>query len=129
MIYYQTTLNGITASMLTGFFVGWRSPHTSQTHYQILHNSDFIVLAIDTTTNHVVGFITCISDGIQSAFIPLLQVLPSYQRQGIGSELVRRLLAQIEHLPAIDLTCAPDLQPFYESLGFTRTVGMCLRQY
>jgi len=51
-------------------------------------------------------------------------VLPSYQRQSIGSELVRRLLAQIEHLPSIDLTCAPDLQPFYESLGFTRTVGM-----
>ncbi|WP_339381035.1 GNAT family N-acetyltransferase [Brasilonema sp. UFV-L1] len=95
----------------------------------MLKNSDFIVLAIDTTTFRVVGFITCIWDGIQSAFIPLLEVLPSYQRQSIGSELVRRLLAQIEHVPAVDLTCAPDLQPFYESLGFTRSVGMCLRRY
>lgn len=129
MICYQTTLDGITASMLTGFFVGWRSPHTPDSHYQILKNSDFIVLAIDTTTVNVVGFITCISDGIQSAFIPLLEVLPSYQRQGIGSELVRRLQAQIQRFPAVDLTCDPKKQPFYESLGFTRSVGMCLRHY
>ncbi|MGH8001829.1 MAG: hypothetical protein ACREPR_20980 [Brasilonema sp.] len=92
MICYQTTLDGITASMLTEFFVGWRSPHTSERHYQILKNSNFIVLAVDTTTLRVVGFITCISDGIQSRFIPLVStkydllfipnhqiILPRYQ--------------------------------------------------
>lgn len=68
--------------------------------------------------DRVVGFATAISDGVMSAFIPLLEVLPEYQRRGIGGELIRRLLGQLDHLYMVDLCCDGDLEPFYSALGF-----------
>jgi len=47
----------------------------------------------DTENGRVVGFVTAVSDGVVSAFLPLLEVLPEYQGRGIGSELVRRMLS------------------------------------
>ena len=40
------------------------------------------------------GFVTALSDGDFAAFIPLLEVFPEYHGQGVGSELVTRLLAR-----------------------------------
>jgi ribosomal protein S18 acetylase RimI-like enzyme len=55
-----------------------------------------------------------------SAYIPLLEVLPEYQGSGIGSELVRRVLAPVGDLYMVDLACDEELVPFYERLGFMR---------
>lgn len=72
---------------------------------------------------------TAITDGILTAYVPLLEVLPDYQGMGIGSELARRMLARWAHLYAIDLLCDPDLQPFYARLGMRPASGMLLRHY
>jgi ribosomal protein S18 acetylase RimI-like enzyme len=77
----------------------------------------------------VVGFITAISDGVSAAYIPHLEVLPAYQGRGIGSELVRRMLARLRGLYMIDLTCDPDVQPFYARLGMRPSTGMLVRNY
>jgi predicted N-acetyltransferase YhbS len=77
----------------------------------------------------VIGFITAISDGISCAYIPHLEVLPAYQGQGIGSELVQRMLAKLRQLYMIDLVCDPELQPFYARLGFQPWTAMVLRNH
>lgn len=46
----------------------------------------------------------------------------------IGRELVQRLVAQLDHLYAIDLCCDADLVPYYEKLGFTGFAGAGLRR-
>lgn len=128
MIAYRATADGVTADQLTGgFFVGWPNPPSPETHLRILQGSAYIVLAVDAGADRVVGFITAISDGVLAAFIPLLEVLPSYQGQGIGSELVRRLLVQLRDHYSVDLLCDPHVQPFYERLGMQRAHGMLLR--
>ena len=127
-IEYRASLEGIAADDLQGFFVGWRSPRTPEEHLQILEGSDDLVLAVDGDTGRVVGFATALTDGVQAAFIPLLEVLPDYQGRGIGSELVRRLLDRLGSVPCIDLTCDPELQPFYERFGLQRSVGMIVRR-
>jgi predicted N-acetyltransferase YhbS len=66
---------------------------------------------------------------VLSAYIPLLEVLPAYQGQGIGSELVRRMLAKLADLYMVDLLCDPGMQPFYERLGMRPTTGMLRRNY
>ena len=129
MIDYQDTVEGISREQLIGFFVGWRKPLTAEEHLKVLGNSDFIVLALDSESGNVVGFITALTDGLQAAFIPLLEVLPAYQTQGIGSELVQRMLAKLEGINAIDLTCDPDMQPFYARFGMQPSVGMVIRNY
>ena len=87
------------------------------------------MLAIDTAEHRVVGFITALSDGVQSAFIPLLEVLPAYRNRGIGSTLVTMMLAKLKGIPAIDLTCDGEMQEFYAKFSMTRSVGMIVREY
>lgn len=129
MIQYTDSVDGITPEMLRGFFSEWKKPHSPETHLRILKNSDHVLLAIDPEAGNVVGFVTAISDGVQSAFISLLEVLPSYRRKGIGTELMSRMLSKLRAIPAIDLTCDPSLQSFYARLGMVPSVGMVIRNY
>ena len=104
-------------------------PRNPDEHMKILKNSSHIVIAIDTSIDRVIGFITALTDGIQSAFIPLLEVLAEYRKQGIGSSLVSRMLDKLKGIPAIDLTCDPTLQKFYSKFGMILSVGMNIREY
>ena len=91
-IIYMTTLENITVQALEGgFFAGWSNPPDAGTHLRILRGSDHSVLAVDDETGKVIGFITAISDGVTAAFIPHLEVLAPYKKQGVGSELTQRL--------------------------------------
>lgn len=127
MIVYTSHLDGITPGDLQGFFQGWPNPPSPQTHLALLENSDEIVLAI--ADNRIVGFITANTDKILTAFIPLLEVLPDYQKEGIGAELVRRMLERLRNFYSIDLLCDPELQSYYEKFGMQRAQGMIIRNY
>ncbi len=126
MIHYTDSVHGITTK---GFFMGWKKPLSPETHLAILKNSDHVVLAIDPEAGTVVGFVTAISDGIQAAFIPLLEVLPACRGKGIGTALMSRMLGKLRGIPAVDLTCDPSLQKFYARLGMVPSVGMVVRNY
>lgn len=129
MIVFQDTLNGIRPDHLRGFFVGWPDPPPPETHYQLLHNSQHIILALDEQSHCVVGFVTALSDGILCAYIPLLEVLPDYQDQGIGKELMQRMLSRLQDLYMVDLLCDAQVQPFYAKLGMRPATGMMRRNY
>jgi len=129
MIYYSGTTDGITLERLTGFFVGWPNPPSPEIHLKLLQNSDEIVLAVDDQTKQVVGFITALTDGVLSAYIPHLEVLPTYQKQGIGSELVRLMLEKLKGYYMVDLTCDPQLESFYARFGLKPMSGMGIRNY
>ncbi len=129
MITYTDSLDGITSEKLNGFFIGWPNPPKPDAHLRILKGSTHFILAIDDQSGNVVGFINAITDGVLNAFIPLLEVLPSYQKQGIGAELVRQMLDKLRNLYAIDLLCDADLQPFYERFGMRPYTAMLYRNY
>jgi ribosomal protein S18 acetylase RimI-like enzyme len=90
MIVYTDTATAVEAKHLAGFFVGWGNPPDQETHLRILHGSYKVWLALESDSGQVVGFINAISDGVLAAYIPLLEVLPAYQNQGIGKELLQR---------------------------------------
>jgi len=125
---YIDNAEAIRADQLRGFFVGWPSKPTPERHLDLLRGSYAVELALDGDT--VVGFVTAISDGVLSAFIPLLEVLPDYGNRGIGTELMRRLLAQLDGLYMVDLCCDASLERFYRALGFqVLDRGMGIRRY
>jgi GNAT superfamily N-acetyltransferase len=127
-VTYATSLQGITVAALDGgFFEGWPTPPTPEAHLAILRGSEAVVLALDPATGHVVGFVTAIGDGVLAASIPLLEVLPAWRGQGIGSALVRRMVDVLGPRYMVDLVCDDDLVPFYASLGFTRYGAMIRR--
>ena len=81
------------SSLAGGFFEGWSTPLTPSEHLLLLRRATHVVLAMEGST--VVGFGNALSDGILSAYIPLLEVVPSRRGQGIGSELIRHLLVDL----------------------------------
>lgn len=127
-IHYSASLDGIDPEQIAGFFVGWRHPFSGAEHLRMLAGSDFTELAIDEQSGQVVGFVAALSDGVQGAFITLLEVLPDYQGQGIGQELMERMLQQLSHIQTIELMCDMDLIPFYQRFGMKPTNGMVLRR-
>lgn len=129
MITYQESLKDVGPEQLQGFFVGWPHPPSPETHLRLLANSAHIVLAVDSSTGSVVGFISALCDGVLTAFIPLLEVLPAFQGQGIGQTLVQRMLEKLGDLYAVDLVCDADLQPFYAHWGMQPALAMARRNY
>ncbi|MEA0562739.1 GNAT family N-acetyltransferase [Lysinibacillus irui] len=126
---YKYNLDDISSDMLRGFFVDWPNPPSPQTHLKLLENSSNVVIAVDEQSKQVVGFITAISDGVLSAYIPFLEVLPAYKNRGIGKELIKRMLDELSNIYMIDLCCDDDLIPLYEKFGMIRSNGMLMRNY
>lgn len=129
MMIYNNSIDGISSDMLEGFFVDWPNPPNQQTHLKLLEKSSKVIIAMDDSTNQVVGFITAISDGVLSAYIPFLEVLPAYKNLSIGKELVNRMIKELDDIYMIDLCCDDDLVPYYDTFGMMKTSGMILRNY
>ena len=126
MITYTSDINKITAQILQGFFVGWAKPLTPEQHYNHLSKCFCFVAALDN--GKVVGFVSALSDGVGCAFIPLIEVLPEYQKQGIGTSLMQKMLDILKDINAIDLMCDENVQGFYERFGMKKLSGMGIRR-
>ena len=129
MIEFSTDLHAVTATDLQGFFEGWPTPPSAATHLAILRGAAAAVVARDHDSSAVIGFVTALSDGVLSAYIPLLEVLPAYRGRGIGRQLVDRVLAELGDLYMVDVVCDSDVAPFYEQLGFQTAGAMVRRNY
>ena len=125
MLTLHIGAEGVSAEHCAGFFVGWPKPPSADALSAMLHRSTYVVTA--RRDDQVVGFITAMSDGVVAAHISLLEVLPPWQGQGIGSELVRQMLGLLADLYMVDLICDDDVAPFYERLGLVRLTGMARR--
>jgi predicted N-acetyltransferase YhbS len=64
---------------------------------------------------------------VLTAFIPWLEVLADYQGQGIGGELMRRILAETERFYSVDLVCDAELVPYYTRFGMGAASSAVLR--
>ena len=99
--------------------VGWTN-YTNQPQMlaQALTHSLAIYLARDG--EKIVGLVRLVGDGFSSVFVQDLIVLPSYQRQGIGSTLMKQALADYKDAYQVQLATEQTEKNlgFYRSLGF-----------
>lgn len=128
-IVYRDDLSDVQAGHLRGFFDGWPSPPSPATHLRLLRGSSHVVLALEHDSGRVVGFVNALSDGVLSAYLPLLEVLPAYRGRGIGTALVRRMLARLAGLYMVDVVCDPALVGFYARFGLRPTAAASLRDH
>ena len=99
--------------------VGWTNyTNQSQMLEQALSHSLVIYLALDGDA--VVGLIRLVGDGFSSVFVQDLIVLPSYQRQGIGSSLMKEALKDYKDAYQVQLVTEQTERTlgFYRSMGF-----------
>ena len=128
MITYIDSTEDVTSAQLKGFFEGWLNPPSPKAHLELLNKSDCIVLA-KSGEGRIVGYVTALTDGVLTAYVSFLEVIPEFRGRGIGTELMKRLMQRLEELYAIDLMCDSELAPFYENLGFRPGNGMMIRRY
>ena len=84
----------------------------------MLANTWYMLAAYDG--EQLVGFGRMVSDLVLHAMIYDMIVLPAYQGQGIGGEILERLVtkAQQTGIRDIQLFCARGKRTFYEHRGF-----------
>ena len=99
--------------------VGWTN-YTNQPHMlaQALSHSLATYLAHDG--EEVVGLVRLIGDGFSSVFVQDLIVLPTYQRQGIGSALMKKALEDYKDAYQVQLVT----EQTEKTLGFYRSLGL-----
>ena len=99
--------------------VGWTN-YTNQPQMleQALSHSLEIYVALDGDA--VVGLIRLVGEGFSSVFVQDLIVLPSYQRQGIGSLLMKEALKDYKDAYQVQLVTEETEKNvgFYRSMGF-----------
>lgn len=127
MIEYLSNCKDIENLYIDGFCKDWKKPLDECAIKSIIKNSQYSILAVDN--KNVVGIITALSDLINWAFIPYLEVKDDYQGKGIGTDLVQRMLNVLADMNCIDLTCDIEIQPFYERFNMVKSNGMVIRRY
>ena len=101
--------------------VGWSNYTSNPIMLQnALEHSLFLISARDED-GKLVGFLRAVGDGYSILYIQDIIVLPEYQRQGIGTQLLRQTLEHFKEVYQIILTTDSELKTiaFYESNGFT----------
>ena len=98
--------------------VGWTN-YTNQPQMleQALPHSLAVYLAFDG--EKIVGLIRLVGDGFSSVFVQDLIVLPSYQRQGIGSALMKEALEDYKDAYQVQLVT----EQTEKNVGFYRSIG------
>jgi N-acetylglutamate synthase-like GNAT family acetyltransferase len=113
---------------------GWNEMYrrTPEELQRTLQNSWYLVTAMHG--DELVGAGRVVSDGIQYAVVFDMIVAPAWQGRGIGSEILKRLLARCDEAKIRDvlLFAASGTYEFYRRHGFARrpkdAPGMIMRR-
>ena len=97
---------------------GWPCATTLAEFAEALANSWYVVAVY--VEDRLVGAGRIVTDHVMHAMIYDLIVDPAFQRQGIGTQILDRLVTQClnAHIRDIQLFCATGKRGFYEKHGF-----------
>lgn len=77
--------------------------------------------------SRLVGVARAVGDGVYYASLVDVLVHPDFQRRGVGSKLVEHIQARLTYPLLFTLTASPDVQAFYERLGWRRQSTSMIR--
>ncbi len=99
--------------------VGWTN-YTNQPHMLEQSVAHSLAIYVARDGEEIVGLVRLVGDGFSSVFVQDLIVLPSYQRQGIGSDLMKEALGDFKDAYQVQLATEQTEKTlgFYCSLGF-----------
>lgn len=96
--------------------LGWLQHQYPERVQRAIQNSARVATAWDG--DRLIGMARIVSDGEFALFLPEVLLLPEYQRQGHGRELMNRVLEGYEHVQNQVLLSDRGNEPFYARWGF-----------
>ncbi|WJY26847.1 MULTISPECIES: GNAT family N-acetyltransferase [Sporosarcina] len=117
-ITYTFETDKLTKENLQALFesVEWESASHPNDLYHGILNSDSVVTAWDG--GKLIGLANALSDGAMAVYFHYVLTDPAYQGQGIGKQLMNRMLEKYAHMHTKVLVSYPKAVGFYETLGF-----------
>ena len=97
--------------------VGWGS--RERDYPALLERCDFHA-SIRSTTGELIGFGYICGMGLEHGYMEDIMIAPEYQRQGLGTMLVKRLLKEARQrgLLIVSVNLDPENEHFYRNCGF-----------
>ena len=108
--------------------VGWTAYTEDLKALEQGFKNSLLVLA-SFENDELLGIIRVVGDGFTVILVQYILVFPQYQRQGIGTALLKAVLDRYSHVRQIQLVTdnTPQTVAFYKSLGFSdfSALGCC----
>ncbi len=127
MIEYSDSLADLKRADLVGFLAHWDFQPPEGTLFEMLSRSTRVILARDTESASICGYIAALSDGVACAYISAVEVRAEYRGRGIGTKLLTQMVERLDVF-GIYLSCAPAMVPFYVAAGFSPGMAMSKRR-
>jgi ribosomal protein S18 acetylase RimI-like enzyme len=108
--------------------VGW---NRMEQHYSSPLLTSFLHISC-YDGERLVGYADSVSNGLTDAYIQDVMVHPDYQGKGIGTELMKRMIARLKERKIYMISCIygePELSSFYKRFGFTEMLCGQLQTY
>ncbi|CAI9387861.1 GNAT family N-acetyltransferase [Niallia sp. Sow4_A1] len=97
---------------------GWWNERTEQDMEKMLSQT----LAVGAWENNkLIGFARAITDGVFRAYIEDVVIHSSFNRNGIGTMLIAKLIEELSNIDVISLFCEEDLIAFYNKNEFKKS--------
>ncbi|MCP1638429.1 GNAT family N-acetyltransferase [Streptococcus gallinaceus] len=110
--------------------VGWTNYTKNPQMLEVALERSLLTIAV-FDQERLVGLLRAVGDGASILFIQDLLVLPAYQRQGIGRQLVQACLANYPEVYQVHLLTdqTEKTATFYQSLGFQGVEELACRAF
>jgi Predicted acetyltransferase len=102
--------------------VGWNRMEDSYANPALVSHCH---IACYAENSRLIGYADSVSNGVTDAYIQDVMVAPEYQNRGIGTELMKRMIAQLkeDNIYMISVIFEEKLLPFYSKFGFRKMMS------
>lgn len=77
----------------------------------------------------LVGFCRAVSDGVYRAYVEDVVVLGTHRGQGIGRQLMDKMMKELHGIEVVSLFCSAKLTEYYEDSGFQQTRQIVMHRH
>ena len=96
--------------------VGWKTAEYPNRLQHAIKNSSYVISAWNN--DDLIGLISAIDDGAINVFITYLLIKPKYQKQGIGTILMKDFCKKYEGFGRRIVSTELDKEDYYNRFGF-----------
>lgn len=111
--------------LLALFHKMWWSTDRTREEVTTLLKSCLVFAVIDEQSKKLIGFARVLTDNMRYAYIYDVMTEEQYRGLGLGKMIMQHIInhPKLTGIKYIELTCAPDMEKYYEKFGFKLDFG------
>lgn len=104
----------------------WWSKDCTLDEVNIMLKNSISFALIENATSNLVGYARVLTDEIKYAFIFDVMIAEVLRGKRLGKLLMQTIISdsRFKNVKNFELTCVPEMLPFYEKFGFSKDYGL-----